>query len=129
VSTVYLIESDAAERRWLASALAGIGDARVFVDPPAALLDRLPLAPDDCLVCTADAGGAPALELVRELRQRGATLPVVVLGPISALRAAVDIARLDATDFLERPVSIGRLRSALRRMGCNVPAAAEGARR
>jgi two-component system response regulator FixJ len=129
VATVYLIESDAAERRWLASALVGIGDARVFVDPPAALLDRLPLGADDCLILGADAGGTQAVELVRELRRRGATLPVVVLGPISALRAAVDIARLAATDFLERPVSIGRLRSALRRMGCGVPAAAEGARR
>jgi FixJ family two-component response regulator len=129
VSTVYVLESDPAERCWLASALNGIGDARVFLDAGAALLDRLPLPSGDCLVCGTEAGGTTAVELVRTLRQRGEALPVVVIGPITAFRAAVDIARLEATDFLERPVSIGRLRSALRRMGCDAAAAAVGARR
>jgi FixJ family two-component response regulator len=42
-------------------------------------------------------------------------LPAIVLGPHSAFRTAVDIARLDATDFLERPVSESELRRAVRR--------------
>lgn len=119
VSTVYVLESDPAERSWLASALDGIGDAQVFLDAGAALLDRLPLPAGDCLVCGTEAGGAPAVDLVRTLRQRGETFPVVVIGPITAFRAAVDIARLEGTDFLERPVSTQRLRGALRRMGCD----------
>ena len=53
------------------------------------------------------------LKLVRELRDRGATLPVIVLGPYSAFRTAVEIARLEATDFLERPVSARQLRTAV----------------
>ena len=34
------------------------------------------------------------------LRGRGATLPVIVLGPHGAFWTAVEIARLEATDFL-----------------------------
>ena len=40
---------------------------------------------------------------------------MIVLGPHSAFRTAVDIARLTRTDFLERPVSVRQLRAALRR--------------
>ena len=57
-----------------------------------------------------------ALELVRSLRRHGQALPVVVLGPHSAFRTAVDVARLDGTDFLERPVSAQRLRAALHKV-------------
>jgi DNA-binding NtrC family response regulator len=42
-------------------------------------------------------------------------LPVIVLGSHHAFRTAVDIARLEATDFLERPVSVRQLRAAVRR--------------
>jgi DNA-binding NtrC family response regulator len=118
-SIVYVVESDPDERRWLDTALAGIGDERSFLDDGADLLERLPLHAGDYLVCSADAGDDATLHLVRELRRRGERVPVVVMGPVTAFRAAVDIARLDATDFLERPVSIGRLRHALRRLGCS----------
>ena len=124
--TVYVVEPDAAERRWLETALAGIGDAQVFLDAAPTLLQRLPLAPGDCLVCTAEAGDGTAVELVRELRRRGETLPVLVIGPMTAFRTAVDIARLEATDFLARPVSIGRLRHTLRRLGCTTHQATTG---
>jgi FixJ family two-component response regulator len=53
--------------------------------------------------------------MVRELRAAGATMPVIVLGPYSAFRTAVSIARIEATDFLERPVSVRQLRAAVRR--------------
>jgi DNA-binding NtrC family response regulator len=40
---------------------------------------------------------------------------VIVLGSHRAFRTAVNIARLEATDFLERPVSARQLRAAVRR--------------
>lgn len=118
MSTVYVVEPDPIERRWLEAALAGIGDALDFLDAGPALLQRLPLTAGDCLVCVAEAGDSSAVELVRELRRRGETVPVLVIGPMTAFRTAVDIARLEATDFLARPLSVGRLRHTLRRLGC-----------
>jgi DNA-binding NtrC family response regulator len=114
-NTVYVLERDPAERKWIESALVVRAGTLLFLDDAAALLTRLPAQPGDCLVCDAEPDATAALELVRSLRQRGETLPVVMIGPYSAFRTAVDVARLAATDFLERPVSAQRLRAALRR--------------
>jgi len=115
-NTVYVLERDPAERRWIESALAGQARSLVFLADGAALLDRLPAHIGDCLLCSAEPDAQAALELVRDLRRRGETLPVVMIGPHSAFRTAVDVARLAATDFLERPVSAQRLCGALRRV-------------
>ena len=112
--TVYVIDPDPDERTWIQSALAPIVDAVVVLDDGAALLAHsLSGGEDACLVASAEPDNTATLELVRELRDRGATLPVIVLGPHSAFRTAVDIARLEATDFLERPVSARQLRAAV----------------
>lgn len=114
--TVYVLEPDPAERSWIETALAGDGRALAFVDDAAALFGHLPAQAGDCLVCAAEPDAAQALDLVRRLRRRGECLPVVVVGPHSAFRTAVDVARLEATDFLERPFSAQRLRAALARI-------------
>ena len=115
-NTVYVLERDAAECRWIESALAGWVRTLVFLEDGATLPDWLAAQGGDCLLCGAEPDAAAALELVRGLRRRGEMLPVVMLGPHSAFRTAVDVARLSATDFLERPVSAQRLRAALHRV-------------
>ena len=112
-TTVYAIEADPDERSWIESALAPTVDTVVLLDDGAALLARLPSQEGACLIASAEPDAAATLELVRELRSRGSTLPVIVLGPHSAFRIAVEIARLEATDFLERPVSARQLRAAV----------------
>lgn len=124
IDTVYVLERDAEERRWIESALTGQVRNLVFLDDGAALPDRLAAQGGDCLVCGTEPDPAAALELVRGLRRRGRMLPVVMIGPPSALRTAVALARLSATDFIERPVSASRLHAALRRVtGAADPAA------
>ena len=114
--TVYVIDPDPDERTWIQSALAPIVDTVVVLDDGAALVARPPACEGACLVASAEPDKAATLKLVRELRGRGVMLPVIVLGPHSAFRTAVDIARLEATDFLERPVSARQLRAAVRRV-------------
>jgi FixJ family two-component response regulator len=115
-TTVYVVDPDPAERAWIQSSLGRSVGAVVFIDDGHALLAKVPGPEGACLVASAEPDAAATLELVRELRRRGATLPVIVLGPHSAFRTAVDIARLQATDFLERPVSARQLRAAVRRL-------------
>ena len=115
-TTVYVLGFKQDERAWIESALGRIVDAVEFVDSGEAFLDRPPSGPGPCLLASADVDGAATLRLVRALRHRGVAMPVIVLGPHSAFRTAVDIARLEATDFLERPVSVRELRAAVRRM-------------
>jgi two-component system, LuxR family, response regulator FixJ len=113
--TVYVVDSDPEERKWIESVLAPAAASVVFLDDRAALLAHMPLPGEACLIAFADRDGAVALDLVRELRRGGSKLPVIVFGPLSAFRTAVDIARLEATDFLERPVSERELQRAVRR--------------
>jgi DNA-binding NtrC family response regulator len=114
-SHVYVVVADPHDRAWIESALVRWVDAVVFLDDPHGLPAKLPRGPGHCLIASADEDPAATLRLVRELRSAGAALPVIVLGPHSAFRTAVDIARLDATDFLERPVSVRQLCAAVRR--------------
>lgn len=111
--TVYVIDPDPNERTWIQSALAPVAGTVVVLDDGAALLARPPVCEGACLVASTEPDNTATLKLVRDLRDRGATLPVIVLGPHSAFRTAVDIARLEATDFLERPVSARQLRAAV----------------
>jgi DNA-binding NtrC family response regulator len=113
--TAYVIEPDPGQQAWIESSLARSVDAVVFVDDGGSFLANIPGDDGVCLIASAEPDAAATLELVRELRSRGATLPVIVLGPHSAFRTAVDIARLDATDFLERPVSVHQLCAAVRK--------------
>lgn len=119
-TTVYVVDPDPDERKWIESVLAPTVEAVVFLDDAAALLAHQPIRADACLVAATEPCGAGALELVRELRRRGASLPVIALGPHTAFRAAVDIARLEGTDFLERPVTARQLRAAVRRACADV---------
>ncbi len=113
-SSIFVIEPDPETRKKIESALRSSGASLVFVADGADLLARVPLSQSACLIASAEPDEAATLDLVRELRRRGMLLPVIVLGSHSAFRTAVDIARLDATDFLERPVSARDLQRAVR---------------
>jgi two-component system response regulator PhoP len=115
-TTVYVVGFEPSECAWVRSALGRSAHAVINVEDGEALLTHLSSGPDQCVIASADADGAATLALVRALRRQGILLPVIVLGPHSEFRTAVDIARLEATDFLERPVSARELRAALRRI-------------
>ncbi|MDM0075565.1 response regulator [Variovorax sp. J2P1-59] len=115
LTIVHIVGFKPDERAWMESAFGRSVASVVFVDDDEALLASVPSGPGHCLIASADVDGAATLRLVRELRKRGVTLPVIVLGPHTAFRTAIDIARLEATDFLERPVSVRQLRAAVHR--------------
>ncbi|MDM0117492.1 hypothetical protein QTI66_35845 [Variovorax sp. J22R133] len=112
-TTVFVVAAEKADRRWIASAIAPAADMdAVFVDDEASLLASPPSG-RSCVIALADADEHATLALVRELRKLGTLLPVIVLGSHTAFRTAVEIARIPATDFLERPVSAHQLRQAI----------------
>jgi FixJ family two-component response regulator len=119
-ATVYVVDPDPDERRWIESVLAPSVAAVVFFEDATALLAHEPIRQDALLVAATEPCGAGALELVRELRRRGVSLPVIALGSHTAFRTAVDIARLESTDFLERPISARELRAAVRKLSKRV---------
>ena len=111
--TVFVINADENERRWIEATLASSVDDLVLLQDGAPLLAGAAAGCKACLVATAEPDEAETLGLVRDLRARGEALPVIVVGSHGAFRLAVDIARLAATDFLERPIIARQLRAAV----------------
>ena len=114
-TTVYVINPDPMERKWIESVLAPGVDAVVCLENVDSLLADPPAGGAACLITSAEPGEHGALEIVLSLRRMGVKLPMIALGPHTAFRTAVDIARLAATDFLERPISERELRAAVNR--------------
>lgn len=112
--TVYVVDPNPKDRAWIEASLSKAVAHLVFLEGGSSMLEKLKLE-GSCLLASADDDAAGTLQLVRTLRADGVRIPVIVLGPHTAFRAAVGIARLEATDFLERPVSVRELRAAVRR--------------
>lgn len=114
--TAYVLLADAAERARIDAALVRCVDRIVFV----AGIDELPEQPAgdeaDCLILSAEPPEADAVKTIDALRRHGNSIPVIALGSHAAFRQAVHIARMDATDVLERPVSDRELQQSVRRM-------------
>ncbi|RZL96543.1 MAG: response regulator [Variovorax sp.] len=115
-TVVNVVVGDPRDHTWIEAAL-GPSVELVFVEGGPDLLARLTCGSGHCVILSCDEDEAATLRFVRELRNSGNTMPVIVLGPHTAFRTAVEIARLYATDFLERPVGVHQLRAAVRRAG------------
>lgn len=114
--TVYVADPDPEERRWVEAVLApGAGRVQAFEDTRS-LLALLSGHEDACLIAAVEPDEAVIVEFVRTLRDSGIQLPVIALGPATAFRTAVALARLEGTDFLERPVSSANLCAAVYRL-------------
>jgi DNA-binding NtrC family response regulator len=111
--TAYVVDPDPEERKWIEATLSpsvevvcGLGDAE-------ALLAVLGVRDGVCLIVSLEPNEAAVRELVCELRLSGSEIPVIVVGSGTAFRAATEIARLEFTDFLERPLTTHKLRAAV----------------
>jgi DNA-binding NtrC family response regulator len=112
--TVYVIDSDPEERKWIETTLSPSVEAVRSLDDAEALLAVLGVREGACLIISVEPDEAAALELVRELRLSGSNIPVIAVGSGTAFRTATEILRLDFTDFLERPLSAHKLRAAVK---------------
>jgi FixJ family two-component response regulator len=98
---VAVIEADAAARRLLCSLLSSLDAEVQDYDSAesylAANVDRL-----GCVITDVLLPGMSGLELLRRLRAKRTSLPVIMLGEETDVRAAVDAMRAGAADFIEK---------------------------
>jgi DNA-binding NtrC family response regulator len=114
-STTYLIDPDPEERKRIQTILSPSVETVRGLDDAEALLAVLGVREGACLIVSVEPDEAAALELVRELRLSGSKIPVIAVGSGTAFRTATAIARLEFTDFLERPLTAHKLRAAVAR--------------
>jgi len=113
--TVYVLLPDASEREWVKATLPKKMGQVVSLDDVGELPPDAPSG-NACLIVSAEPIEDGAVKLINDLRDHGSTIAVIALGSHAVFRVAVDIARMDGTDFLERPVSDRELLQAVQRV-------------
>lgn len=112
--TVFIVEDDASVRDALGLllgleqyAVAMYGDAESFLAA---------LRPDwrGCVLIDICMPGMDGLTLQKRLQERGSALPVVFMTAHGDVASAREAFRLQAVDFLEKPIDHGRLLGAIR---------------
>jgi two-component system response regulator FixJ len=72
------------------------------------------VAPFDCVVSDVRMPGLSGLDLVRELRVRGAIAPIILITGRGDIDMAVNAIKLGAYDFIEKPFDESRLLASIR---------------
>ena len=111
--TLYFIEPDPSERRRLQSVLAAEVEAVTAFESIESFLAQAVGLEGGCLVVSAALPGL--LALLETFQRRVAAPPVIVLDRDTALRAAVDLMRAGAADFIEPGFGDRRLLAAVHR--------------
>lgn len=113
---VHVIDDDAGLRDALAFLLDVNGLEAAFYASATDFLEALPVA-EGCILTDVRMPGLTGLDLVRELKARGETLPVIVMTGHGDVGLAVEAMKAGVVDFIEKPFDdvhlIGAIRGAL----------------
>lgn len=115
--SVYVVDGDPEVGRNLAPLLRTLHlEVEVFESAEGAL-PRILEAPPGCLISEVYLPGLSGIELLRELRDEGSSIPVIILAAQADVPLAVEAMQLGALDFIEKPVVdrivLARVREAL----------------
>ena len=102
-ATVYIVDDDPAVIRLVTELSCAIGlGAQSWCSAEAFLAAYTPAGPG-CLVLDVRMPGMSGLQLQKELGQRGATLPIILITGHADVRMAVEAMKSGAFEFLEKP--------------------------
>jgi two-component system, LuxR family, response regulator FixJ len=100
---VYVIDDDPAMRDSLNFLLGSAGFAVTLFESAISFLDALPALDFGCVVSDIRMPGIDGIELLKQLKESGKTLPVVIMTGHGEIPLAVEAMKLGAIDFLEKP--------------------------
>ena len=113
-SIVHVIDDDADARESLAF-LLGTADIEVHTyESATAFLEALSRVQAGCIVTDVRMPGIDGMALLRELKDKGPPLPVIVMTGHGDVPLAVEAMKLGAIDFLEKPFDDNALLAAVR---------------
>ena len=114
---VHVVDDDDAMRDSMAFLLSSAGIESQTYDSAVSFLDKLPSAIKGCVVTDVRMPGMSGIDLLRELKLRAPTLPVIVITGHGDVPLAVEAMKVGAIDFIEKPFDdesfIASVRSAL----------------
>ena len=102
-SLVHVIDDDDAVRESLEFLLRTAKiDVRTY-DSATAFLNATPSGGIGCIVTDVRMPGMSGVDLLRQLKARGSTMPVIVITGHGDIQLAVEAMKVGAVDFLEKP--------------------------
>ena len=112
---VLVIEDESAQRLMYEKALTRMGFGVVCVDSPASAMTALPKSDFAIVLLDLNLAGQSGMELFEDIRELYPHISVVIATGYGTLDAATQAIRMDAVDFLSKPVSLNDLEHALER--------------
>lgn len=111
---VHVVDDDIAVRQSLSFLLASEGLPVRLYESASALLESVKDAADGCVVTDVRMPGIDGIELLRRLKARGSTLPVIVMTGHADVPLAIAAMKEGAADFIEKPFDDELLLAAVR---------------
>jgi DNA-binding NtrC family response regulator len=111
--TVLVIDDDDALRRLLAKVVEGEGLACIEAQDGEAGVLELGTNVIDVLVVDKNLPGMSGLEVAQFVRDEFRDLPIIMITGYSTREAMAEAERLDFTDYLEKPLDLYELRTAI----------------
>jgi two-component system response regulator FixJ len=108
-SFVHVIDDDDAARDSLEFLLRAAKIGVRTYDSATAFLDVLPADGAGCVVTDVRMPGLSGVDLLRQLKERGCRMPVIVMTGHGDIQLAVEAMKIGAADFLEKPFDDGVL--------------------
>ena len=115
VSKVLIVDDEPRIRDMLGRVLVGEGHTSVTAADGAEALDRLDSQPVDLVLLDLVMPRRNGLEVLRELRGRGAMPPVIVLSALDDVAATVQALDAGAVDYVNKPFRTAELVARIRR--------------
>jgi len=104
-AVIHMVDDDEDVRRALAFLLGTAGLAVRVYESGAALLENLDTSQRGCIVSDVRMPGIDGIQLLRHLKSRGVTLPVIIMTGHADVALAVAAMKAGAVDFIEKPFS------------------------
>jgi len=104
-AVVYIVDDDDGGRASLQYLIESIGLKTQSFANPSAFLAQFDAEAIGCIVLDMRLPGASGLELLRELKQRTAEMPVIMISAYANVQDAVKATKSGAYDFFEKPLN------------------------
>jgi FixJ family two-component response regulator len=111
--TVVIVDDESSVSRALARLVASAGYEAVAFTSARDFLDSGPWASPRCLILDVQMPGISGLDLQREMRRRGFSMPIIFLTGHGSIPMSVRAMKDGAVDFLTKPVDGPRLLAAI----------------
>ena len=114
VELVHVVDDDDAVRDSISFLLAAAKIPAAVHDSAAAFLRSLPHIAVACIVTDIRMPDVSGIDLLKQLRERGLKVPVIMITGHGDVPLAVEAMKLGAADFIEKPFDEERLLTAIR---------------